>query len=130
MKRLTTLLAGLLLACASAAAFQPNVEIIEQFDDLRMVAFISPKDIADNPAWDTQSAPPLSLVKALEAVRAFMPGKLPVVEVELRRLPQSTASWHYLVKVRDEAMRSKHRIFVVLMSGKVIAGIIEPRSYK
>lgn len=119
---------------ANAHSYQPRVEIIEQFDNIKMVAFINEDDVNNNPEWmPGDNAPPLTIAEAIEAVNSFnnkTKTTKPVVEVEVRQMPKRKNNWHYLIKVSNSAIRSKYDIYVVLMSGKVIPAIIEPQSYK
>jgi len=46
----------------NAQSFQPSIEIIEQFDDDRVIAFINETDIENYPQWNPLTeAPPLLL---------------------------------------------------------------------
>ncbi len=118
----------------SAHSFQSKVVIIEQFDDLRMVAYVSEKDINNNPEWNPDAgAPPLTVVQAIKAVRSF--SKSPnisgeIKEIEIRPAPKHGRHWHYLIKISNDTTKSKFDIYVVLMNGKVIPAIIEPQTYK
>ena len=119
---------------ANAYSYQPKVEIIEKFDDIRMVAFIDMEDVNNNPEWmPGNNAPPLTVAEAIEAVNSFnnkTKTTKPVVEIEIRQMPKQKNNWHYLIKAANSAMKSKYDIYVVLMNGKVIPAIIEPQSYK
>ncbi len=125
-------LAGLALSAVGRAAPFP-VEVIEQFDEARVVAFIPEARIQASPAWDPLSAPPpLSVAEAVAAVkreRAAKRGGEPfsVMEIELRRLAPHRHRWHYLVKTRD---REGVHYYVVLMDGSVVDAIREPESVK
>ena len=128
------LLMAVLAFSANAYAFQSKVEIIEQFDNLRMVAFIGREDINNSPEWEPNSGgPPLSVEEAIQAVKTFIKdptGTLPIREIEIRTVPRHEKHWHYLVKIKNDAMKTKYDIYVVLMNGKVIPAIIEPQAYK
>jgi len=115
----------------SAHAFKPKIEIIEQFDDLKMVAFISEEVMQNNPEWNPENdAPPLTVVEAIRAVKSLTKTLKPIKEIEIRRSANYKNKWHYLIKSADSSMSSDFDIYVVLMSGKVIPGIIEPQGYK
>ena len=126
------LLLGLAALGTRAQGFP--VEVIEQFDEARVVAFIEERDIDSSPGWEPLSGPPpLTVVQALEAVREARQkrketaGTLPIVEIELRRLKKREDRWHYLLKASD----GEHtRYYVVLMNGKVLDAIREPEAYK
>jgi len=131
MKYYLCLLMTSLVLSANVYAYQPKVEIIEQFDDLRMVAFIDMEDIKNNPEWNPDlGAPPLTVSGAIQAVKTLitMPGS--IKEIEIRQVPKHKKQWHYLIKTANESMKSKYSIYVVLMSGVVIPAIIEPQGYK
>ena len=130
MKYYSYLLFTILVVSANSHAFQPKIEIFEQFDDLRMVAFINVKDIENSPEWNPESTPPpLTVAEAIQAVKSsFKTGD--VKEIELRVVPKYENKWHYLIKTSNEAMKSKFSTYVVLMNGVIIPAIIEPQGYK
>ena len=120
----------MLAATANAVALEPKIEIFEQYDNLRVVAFIDPQAIEDSPEWNPDMAPPpLSVGDAIERARAYNKTGA-VEEIEIRQIPKHAGKWHYLLKIADEAKKSGHDVYVVLMNGKVIPAIIEPQSYK
>ncbi len=130
----------LLLAIFSvnAQSFQPSIEIIEQFDDVKLVAFINEADIENYPLWHPLTeAPPLSVNKAIQSIKNLYKTNrdhlLPksVKEVELRKISRHEYYWHYLVKIKTNTdKKPKYQIYVVLMNGKVIPALIETESYK
>lgn len=133
MKKLHLYLLSLLTLVSSAQAFQPKVEIVEQFDNLRMVAFVAEQAIDGSPVWDPQSQPlPLQVDGAIRAVRDFNKSSTAtkVEEIEIRPVPGHETHWHYLVKVANPDKVTKHDIYVVLMDGQVIPAMIEPQGYK
>ena len=134
MKYYRYLFMALLAVSVNAYALQPKIEIIEQFDNLRMVAFISKKSINNSPAWNPSlEAPPLSVDKAIQAIKQFRKGpknSTAIREIEIRPVPRHEEHWHYLVKIANDAKQTKYDIYVVLMDGKVIPAIIEPQGYK
>jgi hypothetical protein len=99
-----------------------------------MVAFISVKDINNDPEWNPDlDSPPLSVGDAIKAVKEFSkPSKTDgkIKEIEIRQVPNHETRWHYLIKTTNDAMKTKMSIYVVLMNGKVIPAIIEPQGYK
>jgi hypothetical protein len=115
---------------AISHAVQPKIEIFEQFDDLRMVAFLSMKDIDNSPEWNPGlTPPPLTVGEAIQAVKSsFKIGD--IKEIELRLVPKYEKKWHYLIKTTNEAMKSKFSTYVVLMNGVIVPAIIEPQGYK
>jgi len=131
MKYYRCLLITLLLISTNVYSYQPNIEIIEKFDDLKMIAFISVEDIKSNPEWNPDiDSPPLTVSDAIHAVKTFIKITRPIKEIEIRQVPKHEKQWHYLIKVANDSMKSKYSIYVVLMNGKVIPAIIEPQSYK
>ncbi len=134
MKYYRWLSLAIIVLSASAHAFQSKVEIFEQFDDLRMVAFISEKDINSSPEWNPNiEVPPLTVFQAIKAVRDLnKPSNFTgaIKEIEIRPVPKYDKHWHYLIKIKNDARKTKYDIYVVLMNGKVIPAIIEPQTYK
>lgn len=125
------LLVAILAFCTNAYAFQPKIEIIEQFDNLRMVAYVSVEDVENSPQWNPDlGTPSLTVGEAVQAVRNLVKDKAVVEEIEIRPLPNNETHWHYLIKVKDDRMKSKHSVYIILMSGKAIPAIIEPEGYK
>ncbi|HEC13849.1 MAG TPA: hypothetical protein ENI80_11510 [Acidiferrobacteraceae bacterium] len=122
----------------NAQSFQPSIEIIEQFDDVKLVAFINEADIENYPLWHPLTeAPPLSVNKAIQSIKNLYKTNrdhlLPksVKEVELRKISRHEYYWHYLVKIKtNNDKKPKYQIYVVLMNGKVIPALIETESYK
>ena len=127
---------GLLILVSSATAhgFQTKTEILEQFDSLKMAAFVDPKEISRSPEWNPNAEePPLTVAEAIRAVQELNEdaGTMGAVkEIEIRQFPNDEKHWHYLIKVANKRMKTKYNIYVVLMNGKVIPAMIEPQSYK
>ena len=134
MKYFCYLFMAIIAFSTNAYASQPKIEIFEQFDALRMVAFISKKDINNSHQWGPVSGDlPLTIGGAMQAVKDFT--KNPdiyssIKEIELRPVPKHEKYWHYLIKIANDDMKTKYSIYVVLMSGKVIPALIEPAGYK
>ncbi len=134
MKYYHYLFLAILAFSTKANAIQPKIGIYEQFDNLRMVAFIDEKDIDNSPEWNPNSSPlPLTVDKAIQSVIDFTKtSQTPstIREIEIRTVPKHETHWHYLIKIANDAMKTKYNIYVVLMDGKVIPAIIEPQGYK
>ncbi|MGD8804079.1 MAG: hypothetical protein PVG12_12920 [Gammaproteobacteria bacterium] len=131
MKYYRCLLIATLVLSTNAHALQPKIGIIEQFDDTRMVAFVSLEDVTNSPEWDPDLvAPPLTVGEAVQAVKNFVTSSTTVEEIEIRHVPKFEKHWHYLIKVSNDEVKPKYKIYVVLMDGKVIPAIIEPEGYK
>ena len=115
-------------------ATQPKVTIIEQFDNLRMVSFINVKDIIESPEWSPGvGAIPLSVDEAIQSVKDFIRNSktsLDIKEIEIRPFHKHEKHWHYLIKIANDAKKSKYDIYVVLMHKKVVPAMIEPQGYK
>jgi hypothetical protein len=115
-------------------ASESNIQILEQFDNLRVVVFIEKEDISNSPEWNPNfDAPPLTIFEAIQAIKDFNKTSDivgPIKEIEIRPVPKYEKHWHYLIKIADDSMRTKYSIYVVLMNGEVIPAIIEPQSYK
>lgn len=128
----------LLLAIFSGNAQSSSIEIIERFDDIRLVAFVNEGDIENYPLWHPLTeAPPLSISAAIEAVNNLYKvndAELiveSIQEIELRKIPNHKKYWHYLVKVKgNNDEKVKYQVYVVLMNGKVIPALIETESFK
>jgi len=123
---------AVLFLSTNALAYEPKIEIVEQFDDLKMIAFLNKADLDKNPEWNpASSAPPLSVLEAIQAVKVFSKkSDLALNEIEIRTVPRHGKQWHYLIKVANESLRSKYSVYVVLMNGVVIPAMIEPEGYK
>lgn len=131
------LLLLLTIVSINAQSFQPSLEIVEQFDDVRLIAFINEADIENYPLWrPLTEAPPLSIRNAIQAINQYKAnnGKLItgiVKEIELREMPHHKNYWHYLVKINiAPGKKPRYQVYVVLMNGKVIPALIETESYK
>lgn len=128
----------LTIVSGNALAFQSSIEIIEQFDEVKLVAFINQNDIENYPLWHSLTeAPPLSISEAIQAVKKLYKshndklGTEAVREIELRVMPHHKKYWHYLIKMKgDDNGKQKYQVYVVLMNGKVIPAIMETESYK
>ncbi len=132
------LLLTLTVSGANAQSYQSSIEIIEQFDDVRLVAFIRESDLENYPTWNTmKDAPPLTIAQAIKAVHDYHKknnaelAAETVNEVELKKITRHEKYWHYLVKIKinggDDA---KYQVYVVLLNGKVIPALTETESYK
>lgn len=127
----------LVLFSTSVHALEFPIEIIEYFDQTRVVAFISEKDIDRTLDWSPfEGDPPLTIADTLRAVREYMAGetglaKAELTEIELKRIPQHERHWHYLVKMKTQADdKPQFHFLIVLMDGKIIPGLREPEGYK
>ncbi len=128
----------LTIVSANAQSYQSSIEIIEQFDDIKLVAFINDSDLKNYPQWQpVKEVPPLTISKAIQAVHNFHKKNNEKIvaetieEIELREIPRYDSFWHYLIKIKiNDNKDSKHQVYVVLMNGKVIPALIETESFK
>ena len=115
----------------NAAATITSIELVEQFGNFKLVAFIEESDIDSSPEWNPAAdEPPLSVAEAIRiAVRLGDDSvqAADVREIDLRPVPNHDTHWHYLIMFADEAKQSGYSFFVVLMNGKVVPAAIEPR---
>lgn len=75
----------------------------------------------------------MSVGTAIQAVKEFVRGSnnsTIISEIELRPIPRHEKHWHYLIKIANDAKKTKYDLYVVLMDGKIIPAIIEPQGYK
>ena len=123
---------------ANAQSYQPSIEIIEQFDDVKLVAFIRESDLENYPQWNpVKEAPPLTINKAIQAVHDYHKknnaelATETVNEIELKKMTRHEKYWHYLIKIKiNGSDDAKYQVYVVLMNGKVIPALTETESYK
>ncbi len=123
-----------LLSWGSAWAGTFPLELIEQFDEARVVAFIDKAELENSPVWrPLDQPPPLTVAAALERLAAFVrqrgedPAKLKVAEIELRQVKGMPNRWHYLVRTATPA---GPRFYAVLLNGRVVAAVREPEAVK
>jgi len=127
---------SLLLPLFSSPLFgyQLPTEIIEQFDDSKIVAFINESQFANAKPWNPMSeAPPFTLQQAIQAMKQHYidekkdPAALSVSEIEVRKTLAHKELWHYIIKAR---VGHDTLYYLVLMNGSVIPAVVEPESYK
>ncbi len=132
------LLLTLTVSVANAQAYQSSIEIIEQFDDVKLVAFIRESDLENYPQWNpVKEAPPLTINKAIQAVHNYHKknnaelATETVNEIELKKMTRHEKYWHYLIKIKiNGSDDARYQVYVVLMNGKVIPALTETESYK
>ncbi len=123
---------------ANAQSYQPSIEIIEQFDDVKLVAFIRESDLENYPQWNpVKEAPPLTINQAIQAVHDYHKknnaelATETVNEIELKKMTRHEKYWHYLIKIKiNGSGDAKYQVYIVLMNGKVIPALTETESYK
>ncbi len=118
----------------SVHAYQFPTEIIEQFDDNRIVAFVKESSFTNAKPWKPLlEAPPLTVAAAIRAIKQHFidekrdPAILSIAEIEIRETPRHPGLWHYIIKARA---KQKNIYYFVLMNGVVIPAMVEPESYK
>ncbi len=122
----------------NAQSYQSSIEIIEQFDDVKLVAFIRTSDLENYPQWQpVNEAPPLTIGKAIKAVHEYHHkndtelATETINEIELKEIVHHENYWHYLVKIKtNDSKGANYQVYVVLMNGKVIPAITQTESYK
>jgi len=122
----------------NAQSYQPSIEIIEQFDDVKLVAFIRESDLENYPQWNpVKEAPPLTISEAIQAVHDYHKknnaelATETVNEIELKKMTRHEKYWHYLIKIKiNGSDDAKYQVYIVLMNGKVIPALTETESYK
>jgi len=132
------LLLTLTASVANAQSYQSSIEIIEQFDDVKLVAFIRESDLENYPHWNPiDEAPPLTIAKAIQAVHDYHKknnaelATETVNEIELKKMTRHEKYWHYLIKIKiNKSDDARYQVYVVLMNGKVIPALTETESYK
>lgn len=129
--------AVLLLISSHLQADEYPVEVIEYFDNTKIVAFLNESDIVNTSTWyPSTSAPPLTIANAMDAVQKHVvpkvdSEKVSLVNIELKPIPNHKNYWHYLVKTRTtNPGKLANQYYVVLMDGKVVPAIMEPESFK
>ncbi len=127
----------LILLSGNLSAYEFPVEIIEFFDNTKVVAFVNEGDIDKSRYWvPFEGPPPLAVVDALKAIREHIASdpemtNASLTGIELKQIPHHEKYWHYLVKMRSHADDRLHSsYFIVFMDGKVIPGIREPETLK
>ncbi len=138
---LNRVIGGLLLfALTGAVSAAPwPLEIIDRLDDTRIVIYINESDIEQSPVWDpARGAPGFGLKDLMKSVAAWEkknkgPDADGIEKIELKPIVhhEKQGRWYYLVQLRDKVDGKRtHRYLAVLMSGKAVAAIREPESYK
>jgi len=129
----------LLLFGHSAGATQFPLEIIEHFDDTKIVIYVQQSDVDQAPTWQPgRGAPPLSVEQLVKAVTTHNAGNPDLSDLQIRKIELKPVlrnpkrnSWYYLLRlkaIRDG--RPEIEYVAVLMSGKVLPAIREPDPYK
>ena len=121
------------------AAMQFPLEIIERFDEFRIVVYATQTDIDKAPTWEPdEGAPPLSIEKLLLVIDKqeskeprLHKAKIQKIELKPIREYQAGHHWYYLVQLK--VFTGEHpamQYIAVLMNGKVLPAVREPDSYK
>lgn len=128
-----------LIFVANASAMQFPLEIIERFDEFRIVVYANQSDIDTAPAWNPGAgAPPLSIEKLLQIIARQSKDDARLHNAEIQKVElkpihgdQAGNHWYYLVQMK--VFTGEHpsmQYIAVLMSGKVLPAVREPDSYK
>jgi hypothetical protein len=133
-------IAGLIfLISGNVLADQFPVEIIEYFNDTKVVVYVNESDIEKAPIWNpTKGAPPLTIAMLIKDVQEWNSSApdlagMQIHEIELKpiRHHEKQDRWYYLVHLTGP--KSKHsgrQYLAVLMNGKIVPAIREPASFK
>ncbi len=135
------LVGGLILLVVTGAvnAAPWPLEIIDRLDDARIVIYVNESDIEQSPVWNpADGAPPFGLKDLMKRVAAWEkknrgPDTDGIEKIELKPIAhhEKQGRWYYLVQLGDKLNgKPTHRYLAVLMSGKTVAAIREPESYK
>ncbi len=129
----------LMVFCSGASMAAPwPLEIIEHLDETKIVIYINESDIEQSPVWDpAQGAPAFGLAELLQRIERWdretdgMAGAR-IEKIELKPIlhHEKKGRWYYLVQLGRSQGRKHHHYLAVLMSGKAVAAIEEPASYK
>ena len=115
------------------------LEIIERFDDAKVVISIDERDIAAAPAWrPAEGEPPVNTAALVSAVREWSARHPDLAQERIRKIELKPISrhegqrhWYYLVKTKNPAdARAEPHYLAVMMDGKVLPAIREPSAYK
>ena len=122
------------LLASPVFAYQFPTEIIERFDDNKIVAFVNESHFTNSKPWNPlQEAPPLTVAGAIRGVKKHYIAEkndiadLSIAEIEIRKTPLHKGLWHYIIKAHA---KGKNIYYFILMNGVVIPAVVEPESYK
>lgn len=129
----------LLLAAQNVFASDYPLVIIEPFDDARIIIYVSETDIEKSPAWKpTNGTPPLTIEKLIADIQKHIASdprlaNAIIHEIELKPIlhHEKENRWYYLIQMKIiDNQRPTSRYLAVLMNGKILSAIKEPKSYK
>lgn len=131
--------AVLLLVSSNVFAVDFPVEIVDQFDNSRIVTYINQSDAEKSPSWNpADGEPPLTIGAMLKSLGNWVAEDstlkgAQVSKIELKPIMQKEKEgrWYYLVKLTCQRAESpKVTYAAILMNGKVFAAIREPDPFK
>lgn len=131
----------LILSLFSQAAFaiQFPLEIIEHFDDTKIVIYVQQADIDKAPSWSpAEGAPPLTIEGLVKDIQKRNSQSKESADLQIRKIElkpilhnEKQNRWYYLVRMKAIRNGSTHVEYVaVLMNGMVLPAIREPDPYK
>lgn len=133
------IIAALLFYTANALAYQFPLEIIEKFDDARLVIFVAESDIRNTPEWSpARGNPPLTIAGVVSKVLQWCEKdknlkNANILKIELKPILrfEKQNRWYYLVQLQTPNS-GQHTIqyLAILMDGKILPAIREPSSIK
>lgn len=130
---------ALMAVAANAMATQFPTEVIEYFDDTKIVMYVNASDVEATPDWSpAKGEPPLTIAKLIKDVEQWVANNpryknQTIKEIELKQFSFDGANhhWYYLVQLRGPSIDQKDTHYLgVLMNGKIIPALKEPDSYK
>jgi len=123
-----------------STAIQANdfpIEIIEYLDNTKIVVFIDKSELDTSSKWSPfKESMPLTMVDTLKYIQKYTASNpellnASLTSIELKQIPHHEKYWHYLVKMKSRTNgHTQRHYFIVLMNGKVIAGLREPQMLK
>lgn len=131
--------ATLFVFSSNVLAVEFPVEIVDQFDNSRVVAYVNQGDVDKSPSWNpADGAPPLTIGAMLKSLDNWIAEDstlkgAEVSKIELKPImnKEIEGRWYYLVKLTCKSTENpKVSYAAILMNGKVSAAIREPDPFK
>lgn len=129
----------LLAFSTRVSALEFPLEIVDQFDNARVVTYVNKSDFDKAPAWNpANGAPPLSVGDMLMSLDSWTVedstlkgAQVSKIELKPILLKEKQGHWYYLVKLTCKTTDTPKAAYAaILMNGKVFAAIREPDPFK
>ena len=124
----------LLFLNTQVSAYELPVQIVENFENNRIVASIKESDIEASLRWTPfASPPPLLIADVVSLVQEYIdsdPRQTDAIlkEIALKKIPHHENKWHYLIEIENlYEDKPQSYYYIVLMNGKVIPALKEPK---